>query len=290
MCNVVHLCITYRQLVMAICDTYSNEENLIKRNTSIICLIDFQFIPIDIRYNLIKNFNDIKFYFLRESSIINEFSILPHFFPSIIRRNITFRKHNPIIYPHQWKPKVLNGLSFETGYVYHSGPFLSKVFRGICNTLILREDGLSNYIPHNVSLSKGIIRALFGLSYRDQVWGEEKWIHMIEVERPVDLPQRVRHKAREYSFGNLLHHTSTETKNLLKKTFLLDVLDLNKNKKTCIILTQPVDDDKYCSTELKMELYNIIAKKFLDRDYLVYLKQHPKEKAYSIPVTLFFPI
>lgn len=80
MCNVVHLCITYRQLVMAICDTYSNEENLIKRNTSIICLIDFQFIPIDIRYNLIKNFNDIKFYFLRESSIINEFSILPHFF------------------------------------------------------------------------------------------------------------------------------------------------------------------------------------------------------------------
>lgn len=70
---------------------------------------------------------------------------------------------------------------------------------------------------------------------------------------------------------------------------MLDVLDLNKNKKTCIILTQPVDDDKYCSTELKMELYNIIAKKFLDRDYLVYLKQHPKEKAYSIIITLSFP-
>ncbi|MGS3174630.1 polysialyltransferase family glycosyltransferase [Aeromonas enteropelogenes] len=273
--KVVHLCITYRQLLMAICDALKTG-----RHTTIICLIDYQFINGQVRYHLVRAYPEIEFHFVREQSHIAAFATLPAMMPSIVRRNVTLQ--GGIRTPSQWCPTFLRGQRFDIGYIYHTGPFLAKVLRGLCSSMVLREDGLSNYVPQPLSVKKAVIRACFGLPWRAQVWGDEPWVTTVEAESPDALPEVIRSKAVPLKLMDLLSCIDD-----VQRLRLATIFGLNKyigfnEPKGCLILTQPVDSVGLCSETDKLTLYTRLVDLFRAQGYRVYLKHHPKESAYHI--------
>ena len=282
--STVHLCITYRQILMAICDAIATQ-----RQTTVIVLIDYQHVPIDIRYRLARHFNFIRFCFINESQILESYATLPRFVPAIMRRNISFDSNMRPCRPQQWIPDFLAGCHFATGYIYHSGPFMAKVLRGLCERLILREDGLSNYVVQRVSRGKGVIRLCFGLSPTAQVWGEEPWVHAVEAEHPDRLPDQVKGKAQELKFSQLLNAIDPLARIAFMKVFGLEAFAQLETGKSCVLLTQPVSEVGLCSTELKLTLYQQLVDQFIAKGYTVYVKRHPKEDEYWLEHTTRLP-
>lgn len=273
--KVIHLCITYRQLLMAICDALKTG-----RETTIVCPIDYQYINSLVRYRLIRAYPDIKFHFVREQSHIAAFATLPAMMPSIVRRNVTLQ--GGIRTPSQWCPNFLQGQRFDIGYIYHTGPFLAKVLRGLCSSMVLREDGLSNYVPQPLSVKKAVVRACFGLPWRAQVWGDEPWVTAVEAENPDALPEVIRGKGMQLKLMDLLSCIDD-----VQRLRLATIFDLNQyigfnEPKGCLILTQPIDLVGLCSEADKLTLYTRLADLFLAQGYRVFLKHHPKEMAYHI--------
>lgn len=271
----IHLCITYRQLLMAICDAIKTGNN-----TTIVFPVDYQFIDMQIRYRLIRAYPNICFHFVREHAHIATFATLPAWVPDIVRRNITVRGR--IRTPWQWIPAFLIGQRFDIGYIYHTGPFLAKVLRGLCATLVLREDGLSNYVPQPLSIKKAIIRACFGLPWRAQVWGDEPWVASVEAESPETLPEVIRSKAVSLKLIDLLSCIDDEQRQRLATIFGLNKYIGFNEPKGCLILTQPVDLVGLCSEVDKLALYSRLVELFQEQGYGVYLKHHPKEAPYSL--------
>ncbi|WP_345866584.1 polysialyltransferase family glycosyltransferase [Shewanella algae] len=273
--KVIHLCITYRQLLMAIGDALKTG-----RETTIVCPIDYQFITEQIRDRLVRAYPDIKFHFIREASQIADFASLPAMVPSILRRNITLQ--GGFRTPAQWCPKFLQGQVFDIGYIYHTGPFLAKVLRGLCQTIVLREDGLSNYVPQPLSVKKAIIRACFGLPWRAQVWGDEPWVNSVEAENPDALPEVIRSKGVQLKLIELLSCIDDVQRMRLANIFGLNEYIGFDEPKGCLILTQPVDLVGLCTETDKLTLYTRLVDLFRAKGYRVYLKHHPKESAYHI--------
>ncbi|WP_337221479.1 polysialyltransferase family glycosyltransferase [Vibrio cholerae] len=273
--KVIHLCITYRQLLMAICDALKTS-----RDTTIICPIDYQYINSLVRYRLVRAYPNIKFHFVREQSQISAFTTLPAMLPMIVRRNITLQ--GGIRTPSKWCPTFLRGQRFDIGYIYHTGPFLAKVLRGFCSSIVLREDGLSNYVPQPLSFKKAVIRACFGLPWRAQVWGDEPWVTSVEAENPDALPEVIRRKGVPLKLIELLSCIDDVQRLRLATIFSLNkYIDFNEPK-GCLILTQPVDLVGLCSETDKLTLYTRLVDLFQEQGYRVYLKHHPKESAYHI--------
>ncbi|AOV97390.1 hypothetical protein A9798_10775 [Edwardsiella hoshinae] len=277
----IHVCITFRQLIFAVID-------LSNKNTEgvIVFLIDYQNISFDIRYRLIKNFKKIKFLFIKENCMVNEFSCFSERIPGLLRRNLSFSLTDMKIFlgTRKWVPEIFKKYYFDVAYIYHSGPFVSKVMRAVSDKIILREDGLSNYLIHPITLIKAISRLFFFLSPTGQVWGEEKWVNSLQVESPEKLPMRVIHKASKISFEEIASKLSLNNRQKLLDSFSFEAcLPKTKNIKTCLILTQPIDSVGICSTKDKIFFYNIISEKFLSLGYIVYMKNHPKEKVFSLP-------
>lgn len=174
-------------------------------------------------------------------------------------------------------PDFLRGQRFDIGYIYHTGPFLAKVLRGLCSSIVLREDGLSNYVPQPLSVKKAVIRACFGLPWRAQVWGDEPWVTSVEAENPDALPEVIRSKAVPLKLMDLLSCIDD-----VQRLRLATIFGLNKyigfnEPKGCLILTQPVDLVGMCSEADKLTLYARLVDLFRAQGYRVYLKHHPKE-------------
>ncbi|MBV7438485.1 alpha-2,8-polysialyltransferase family protein [Aeromonas sp. sif2416] len=273
--KAIHLCITYRQLLMAICDALKTG-----RTTTIVCPIDYQYIDIQIRYRLIRAYPNICFHFIREQAQIMSFATLPAWVPDIVRRNITVQGRPRT--PWQWIPAFLTSQRFDVGYIYHSGPFLAKVLRGLCATMVLREDGLSNYVSQSLSVRKAVIRACFGLPWRAQVWGDEPWIGCVEAEHPEALPEVIRSKSVPLKLANLLSCIDDDQRLRLSTIFGLNRYIGLDEPKGCLILTQPIDLVGLCSEADKLAIYTRLVDQFQVRGYRVYLKHHPKEAPYSL--------
>ncbi|MDE5206952.1 glycosyltransferase family 52 [Citrobacter amalonaticus] len=287
--NVLHICITLRQLLISICDALKT-----KRKTTIIFLIDYQSITLDRQKKIIKNFDNIEFMFLKESDLLDEFSLTTYCIPAIIKRNITFKSGHFHLGCKNWTPEVLKKRFYDTTYIYHSGPFTSKVIRKISKNIVLREDGLSNYVVQPLDPIKAVIRAFCGLSPFGQVWGEERWVRTLEVESPELLPGRVKNKAIKLTVTSLLNSLNEKSKKKFIDSFELNNLVSLSGRKSCLILTQPIDDVGFCNTKDKIRIYNKLAQKFIQKKYNVYVKLHPKEREFDVAeatyITKDFPV
>ncbi len=278
----IHLTITLRQLIVAILDST-------KKKSTIIHLLDYQFIPFNIRYLLIRKFPNIEFIFTKEKTELILFNSCNENRTTFLSRNISINrfKFKTI---NNWKPSILHQKTYNIGYIYHSGPFYSKLIRNICDEIILREDGLSNYMEYSVPIIKGIIRCiLYRVNPKKQVWGDESWISKIEVETPNKLPLSVRYKGSEFKFAKLI----SLNKNNQQLKRLLSCFDINfnnrNNSESALILTQPIDIDGYCSKNDKLVIYGKIINLFNDRNIIVYMKNHPREKQYQLPSVYTLP-
>lgn len=262
---------------MAICDALES-----KRLTTIVCLVDHQEIDFQFSQRLVALYPEVDFYFVRDREIVDEFSNLPCWIPKVFRRKFRVKKLFFIELPRQWVPEFLAGKSFDVGYIYHVSPFLAKVFRGLCTTVVLREDGFSNYVKRSVSFFKALVRACCGLTWRYRVWGDERWVDSVEVEYPNRLPKSIRHKSSVLNLSALLSIIDAEHRERLSKVFdLQDYLNFNEPK-GCLVLTQPVDKIKLCSEDEKLKIYTRIVDRFLEHGYRVFLKHHPAEEFYKL--------
>ncbi|RAU36891.1 polysialyltransferase family glycosyltransferase [Enterobacter sp. ECC-175] len=276
--NALHVCITLRQLLISICDAV-----ITKRKTTIIFLLDYQDLSFERQERLITNFETIEFFFIKEYELINDFCPIQKNIPGIIRRNFSIKDGRFYFGCGKWVPHFLAKRKYNTTYIYHSGPFTSKVVRSVSQKIILREDGLSNYVIQPLHPLKAAVRLFWGLSPFGQVWGEEKWVASLEVESPELLPKRVRKKADKLTISSLLISLDVTNRARLIDSFELQGLSSFDNSRSCLILTQPIDDVGICCTKDKVELYSKLALKFLNKGYEVYIKFHPKEKEYKIP-------
>lgn len=274
--TTLHLCTTFRQLLIAICDAI-----VTVRHTTIICLLDHQFISENMRMRLSKAFPSINFIYLIEKHELETFSTLPHWAPNILKRNISF-KQKSLIRPFSWQPPSLEQKHYDIGYIYHSGPFMAKVVSGLCRETVLREDGYANYVIKTVGFGKAIVRLVFGLSPRHQLLGEQKWIHAIEVEQPEKLPLSLRNKARELKLINLLNKLQKKDFQNLAFSFGLEELFLKTVPGSALLLTQPIDEAGICTYSEKTRIYQTITDSLIKKGLKVYVKHHPNEASFPL--------
>ena len=81
----------------------------------------------------------------------------------MIRRNVSWSGGWRPIGPSSWVPSFLANRTFEIGYVYHPGFFLSKVVAGRCDKVVMRDSGYANYVTHRVPWDQralGVLRRL----------------------------------------------------------------------------------------------------------------------------------
>ena len=284
----IHLCNTYRQMLMALSDIMAGGEP-----ATVIYLQDYLPIGVAGQRRLQEICTHVDFIYTSDIKELQAFRQLPRWVPEILSRNIRFTRYGMPLRPHEWRPDYLKGRRFSTGYVYHSGFFMSKIVAGISDEVVLREDGYTNYTPHDVpSLLKRLLRWFHGLPPGVQVFGEEPWITRIEMSSPERLPPNIRHKARELLFDDLMMAIPAEAAQRLAATFAPSLASFDDNQsrqKTALLLTPPIDIVGMCTVGRKTEIYQHIADWLLAHDCRVFVKNHPREPAFELQRTITVP-
>lgn len=275
----LHLCHNYRQLLHALIDASRDAGP-----TTILYLQDDLPVPEPAQALIAALCPAARLAFISDRAMAAEFANLPGFLPAILRRNLRFPVRGGAV-PIRWRPSDFATTRFGTGYIYHPGFFSAKVFAGMCRRVVMRESGMNNYIALDVPPTKAVLRALSGLPARRQIWGEEPWIESIEVEMPEALPVPIRHKARRLRFADVL---AAAPERLVERAVALlapDISDVTVPPHAALILTQPIDELGLCDAENKRAIYARLAHALTARGYRVFVKNHPREAAYTLPGT-----
>lgn len=285
--NNLHLCNTYREMLMALSDVIANDQS-----ATIVYLQDYLPIGETAQRELRDICKEVDFIYTSDANELQAFQQLPRWVPSILSRNIRFNRFGMPLQPHNWRPSYLVNRRFKTGYIYHSGFFMSKVIAGISNEIVLREDGYTNYTPHRVpSHLKRVLRWLRGLPPSVQVFGEERWITKLEMSTPERLPLSVRNKAQKLLFNDLMNAIPAAVAHRLAATFAPSLTSVNGTAapKTALLLTQPIEIVGMCSIAQKNKLYQDIVDWLVTKDYTVFVKNHPREPVFELRRTVTIP-
>ncbi len=269
----LHLCNSYRQLMLALCGAGGHR-------ATIVYLCDA--VPIDAatEARLRALFPRVRFVILSDAALERRFANLPRWLPAVLRRNLRLSFGRGFVRPGGWAPAELADLRFRTGYFYHSGFFAAKVLAPRCDRIVLRESGLNNYATLAVPPLKALLRLGAGLPPRRQIWGEEPWIDMIEVEHPEMLPAPVRAKARRLVWADRLRGEDPARLRALIGALVPDLPAPEQGGRAAVVLTQPIDEIGLCDRAAKPAIYAHLVQRLAGMGYRVYLKNHPRETAY----------
>ena len=274
--STLHVCHNYRQLLHAMIDARRTAEP-----ATIVYLQDDLPVPENVQEPLSQHCPSARLVFVLDRDMADRFANLPNWLPAIARRNVRFPVNGGAL-PRQWRPPEFSGQHFGTGYIYHPGFFSAKMLAGLCDLVVMRESGMNNYIELSVPAFKGFLRALTGMSARRQIWGEERWIDEIEVEMPDMLPQPVRHKARKMRFADVLQSDQSGLIRDVVKLLAPSVDEIEIPHGSALMLTQPIDELGLCSTTEKQAIYGYLAEALSLRGFQVFVKNHPRERSYSL--------
>lgn len=272
----VHLCDNYLHLLYAAADLAARSEDDGER---LVLFIDDQ-LPLhdDLRAELTQ-LTGAEIVVVSDRSAIEDFARLPRRAPAMLRRNLSWSARGTPIGPRSWVPPFLSERRFGIGYVYHPGFFLSKVVAGRCDVVVMRESGYANYVPHRVPWSRRLPRLLAGRPPGVQVWGEEPWVDAIEVVRPEQLPERVRHKASPLTLDMLMGALPTERARAVAQAFWGTAPPVaSPERPTALVITQPIDQLGICSTPEKLDVYRDVVRRLRHLDLDVIVKPHPRER------------
>lgn len=269
----LHLCNNYRHLLMALASIAASD-----KLATVVYLEDDIALQPDLRRRLEVACPQARILCTRDQDQIKAFARLPHFLPSIVRRNISLGGRFGLTRPQHWHPDLLLGQRFAIGYLYHSGFFMSKVVAGQCAKVVLRESGLNNYITLRVPFGKSLLRLAVGLHPFRQVWGEEPWVDVVEVSRPEALPDSLQSKARKLTFESLMRALPPETATRIAAAFLDDGQRFDPPARSALVLTQPLDRIGLCSIDEQKAIYSDIITRLQRAEYTVYVKPHPLDQ------------
>jgi hypothetical protein len=280
----LHLCNNSRHLLFALADIVSR-----RAVAQIIYLEDDAPLLSAFKAGLARAYPDIAISYSTDADQIVAFSGLP--VTGVLRRNLRLGGPLGITRATRWALPLLSGQRFKTGYIYHPGLFTAKPAAFACAHVVMRESGLNNYVTFRARGSKAVIRALSGLPSTRQVWGEERWIDVIEVSQPQRLPASVRQKAHSLSFASILAKLSVAQSAVLGCIFVPAPPKLrDQATQRAVLLTQPLDMIGLCSAADKLLIYQTIVKVLYQQGYDVYVKFHPLEAAYAISDASYFDV
>ncbi len=281
----LHLCGNYRHLLQAVADLVADNQP-----GTIVYLEDYLPVSGALREKLRVACPLIEFIYTTDANEMRAFQNLPRFLPAILQRNLRLGGKSGVQAPTSWAGPLIGTRRFGTGYVYNSGFFLAKVVAGRCDRVVLRESGLENYVRFPVHGLKRLIRALWGLPPRHQVYGEERWIERIEVARPEALPAEVRKKGFRFTLAEVLGKLPPLQAGLISSAFLdADPITLDQDKPSAILLTQPLDLVSICQSADKHRIYSGIIDDLQSSGYRVYVKHHPRDTNISPTAAIAIP-
>lgn len=260
----------------------------------VVYLDDHMAAPQALLDKLSQEFPKIRFIRLNDSKQAAQFAGIAEQ-AGIVRRNMRLRRGR-LIRPWHWVPDALKDLRFATGYIYHPGFFMAKSLRGICDEIVLREDGLSNYMVNRPGAGKGLLRLLSRQSPFRHILGDEKWIDRLEVARPDALPPSLRPKVSALSVHTILNRLDETTRRKLAQVFWQadgsPVTTLHGHG--ALLLTQPIDKIGRCSLAEKISLYEQIAARLSAKGLVLWVKHHPLDVPFPVPgaqeLPALFPI
>lgn len=239
-------------------------------------------------------FPHIAFSVHSDREAIDEFATLPAGLPAVLRRNIA-TTGGRVRLP-QDRPPAWLGPGYRTAYIYLSGNFVAKTLRRRAKTIILREEGLTNYHTLHFGRKKALLRLLSGRSPRRQIMGEERWIDAIQMNSPEALPAALRAKATKLTFSELMNRLPPEVMRELAAIFWLGREPPQLAANAALLLTQPLDSTGFCSPQEKRALYQRMEQHLTNAGFEVLTKRHPREKldpdeaADASAMPQFFPI
>lgn len=278
----LHLCNSHRQLLVALADALRAEAS-----ATVIYLDDDLPLAPPIRARIEAICPGIEFLWTSDRREMAAYARLPRWLPALIRRNLSLARQRGgglrLLRPADWVSATLGDRRFDVGHVYHAGFFMAKVVAGRCSRVVLRESGLHNYATLPVPPLKALVRLISGLAPHRQIWGEERWIDVIEVAHPERLPAALRHKARRFRFADIGRNGAPDDRmRRLAALFLPEAASLPAGPDAALILGQPIDAMGLCSTDAKAALYAGIARRLATGGYRVLLKPHPRDPAFRI--------
>tara|TARA_B100001939_G_scaffold324518_1_gene316594 strand:- start:4738 stop:5658 length:921 start_codon:yes stop_codon:yes gene_type:complete len=160
---------------------------------------------------------------------------------------------------------IFSWLGYLSGYFIVSFPN---------NNITLIEDGERSYIAR-LGLGKILKRKYLYRSYIGE--GVDEAVNCIQVQRPGELPSRIRDKAKKLNLKHLSNKLSENQIEKIFRIFGLPKFDLNKIKNGVLLITQPLSEDGFISEKEKLDLY----KKIIDENIFgkpIFLKPHPREE------------
>lgn len=277
----VHVCDNYAQLLVATADLAGRRSP--EGEPPLLLFLDDRLRLADDLRTMLADTTGADIVVASDLDSIERFARLPRWMPAIVRRNVSWTRRRRPIRPSAWRQSPVGSRSFEAGYVYHPGYFLSKVVAGRCQQVVMRDCGYAAYVRHRVPWSRKATRVVARRSPRWQIWGEERWVDRIQVARPELLPASVRHKAERVAIDELMGALEPITAQRIADAFWGDAEQIRLGSEpTALLLTQPIDDLGMCTTAEKRALYAGIARRLRDRGFAVAVKPHPREFSSSI--------
>lgn len=138
----------------------------------------------------------------------------------------------------------------------------------------LHEDGENIYYLQPMNLRNFIF---YKLIYRYPFRAETTdLIENIYTQNPSRLPRSIQNKGIMINYNSIHRNLSAENKEFLKEIFFRDFTIKHTSNKKCLLLTQPLSEDRLVSEEYKIELYKKIINEYAE-GFELYIKPHPRE-------------
>lgn len=153
--------------------------------------------------------------------------------------------------------------------VVYAQDHLFYSFAVLSGNYILLEDGLGNYLTHEMSI-KSIIRSFL---LRGKEWGYNKRAQEIILTEMREIPVKIKDKCRIVKLPDLWNDIRDSNKKKLISIFM-GGSEFDK-KYEYVLLTQPFSEDGVLTEFEKVELYKEILKNYSDK--AITIKPHPRE-------------
>lgn len=164
-------------------------------------------------------------------------------------------------------------------YGHAQTPFSYMFFENENSNII--EDGVSNYIAeicetHKINPILDTILHICGIYFlnMNECYGSHKNIKNVYLTQEHNNPL-IKDKVKIINIKELWNNLSNKEQEKLLKIFNVNTEEIDFNKKTALLLTQPLSEPGFMTFNEEINTYYEIIDKF--KDYQIIIKPHPRD-------------
>ncbi len=161
-------------------------------------------------------------------------------------------------------------------YLFNDGtPFAMFLLERYKNSsFVLFEEGELIYSTRRYTIND-VVKAFIGFPHS---FGRSRQVQHILARFPNRLPRSLQKKAHLYSLQHRIDELSQDDRHTIMRLFNVDESILSaSDRKSVILITQPLSEDDIITEDEKLNLYDKILSHYDDKEYVKYIKPHPRE-------------